>query len=54
MICPKCKTDLRCPCKSCQRTNPPHLIVWGWEDNGEIMYCPICDHRNHADAWEEI
>lgn len=51
MECPKCKTVLFCPCEHCKKNNKDK-ILWIWLTDGEIIKCPICDHKDHADNWE--
>lgn len=47
--CPRCATDLHCPCLSCAERNKGK-ITWEWVD-GELERCPVCGLTLHVDMW---
>lgn len=50
MECPKCKTELFCPCKHCRPREKDKQPKWVWL-KGDIIKCPNCNYKNHCDNW---
>ena len=52
-FCPKCGTELTCPCKHCAKKNRG-LSMWIWLPDGEYAKCARCGFTQHADGWLDI
>lgn len=55
MKCPRCKIELNCPFESCsksrQKTRPTNALTW--ITVGDLMVCPSCWFKAHADVWQD-
>ena len=52
-FCPKCGTELNCPCKNCFKGNRG-LSTWIWLSDGECAKCARCGYTLHADGWLDV
>ena len=50
-ICPKCGTELHCPCPSCKEQTKG-LKKWIWINSANIQ-CSVCGFTEPADFWED-
>ena len=52
-FCPKCGTELTCPCKHCAKRNRG-LSMWLWLPDGNTAKCARCGFMAHANHWLDI
>lgn len=56
MKCPKCETELQCPCKHCLKRYKEKNeinVLWVWLEN-DIIMCGKCGYSAHCDVWMDI